>query len=84
MAINHAFQGKRKTISLGVYPNSSLKQAREAAQSCRQQISEGVDPSQARKQKKQVIQKTLEDQQKIADGIPLENSFADVSQRWLE
>lgn len=47
-------------------------------------IREGVNPSEVRKQDKQVVKKTIEIEQRIADGIPLENSFVDVSQRWLD
>ncbi len=47
-------------------------------------IREGVNPSEVRKQDKQVVKKTIEIEQRIADGILLENPFVDVSQRWLD
>ena len=81
--LNYSFQGKRKTISLGVYPDVSLKQARIKAQLCQKQLSEGVNPSQERKKDKQIVQKAIEDEQRLVDGIPLENSFTEVSQNWL-
>ncbi|WP_305908492.1 tyrosine-type recombinase/integrase [Methylomarinum sp. Ch1-1] len=82
--LNYAFFGKRKTLSLGTYPAISLKTARLKAMECRQQILEGIDPSQARQERKQQIKQSFEDEQRQADGIPLENSFADIAQRWLE
>ncbi len=82
--LNYAFHGKRKTISLGVYPVVSLKQARVSAQACQKQLSEGVDPSSERKDKKQVVKKAIEDEQRTADGVPIENSFADISRLWLK
>lgn len=82
--LNYTFHGKRKKISLGVYPDISLKQARLKAMECQRQLADGIDPSQARKEKKQEIRQAIEDEQRLADGIPLENSFADVAQRWLE
>ncbi len=82
--LNYSFHGSRKKLSLGVYPEIGLKQARLKALEFQKLIADGVDPSDKRKQKKQVIEKAIEDQQRIKAGIPLENSFADVAQRWLE
>ena len=39
-------------MSLGTYPEVSLKEAREKCQEARKLIAEGVDPSQARKDAK--------------------------------
>ena len=41
--------GKEKRLSLGVYPDVSLKSARENRDAVRQQLSAGIDPGQARK-----------------------------------
>jgi len=82
--LNYSFQGKRKKLSLGVYPDIGLKQARLKALDCKKLISDGKDPSQQRQDQKQAIKKEMEYKQRLADGIPLENSFADVSARWLE
>jgi|GEM_PF-4174060 len=80
---NYTFQNKRKTISLGTYPDIGLKRARKDADDCRVQLIDSINPSQVRKDHKQAIQKTVENEQRITDGIPLENSFAQVSQLWL-
>ena len=44
--------GKEKRLSLGVYPDVSLKSAREKRDSARQQLAAGIDPGQARKAEK--------------------------------
>lgn len=44
--------GKEKRISLGVYPEVSLKEARDRREVARRLIAEGVDPSQARQSHK--------------------------------
>ena len=77
--LNYTFQDKRKTISLGTYPDIGLKKARTKANKCRDQLANGINPSQVRKDNKQAIQKSIENEQRITDGIPLENSFAEVS-----
>lgn len=42
---DYRFDGKRKTLSMGVYPDVSLKQARERREQARRLVAEGVDPS---------------------------------------
>ena len=46
---NYRFNGKRKTLAIGVYPDTSLKQAREKLDTARKQIAEGIDPSENKK-----------------------------------
>lgn len=42
---NYSFSGKQKTYSIGVYPDISLKQARDLHQVARELLAQGVDPS---------------------------------------
>jgi integrase len=51
----YRFAGKEKRISLGVYPDVGLKQARDKREAARKQVAEGVDPSEARKQARQTL-----------------------------
>lgn len=44
--------GKEKRISLGTYPDVSLKDAREKRDAARKQIAAGIDPSQHRQAQK--------------------------------
>lgn len=47
--LDYRFGGKRKTLALGVYPETSLKAARDMRASARRQIEDGVDPGHRRK-----------------------------------
>ncbi|MBB5393053.1 MULTISPECIES: integrase arm-type DNA-binding domain-containing protein [unclassified Herbaspirillum] len=49
---DYRFEGKRKTMALGVYPDVSLAQAREKHQAARKILIGGVDPMADRKVKK--------------------------------
>lgn len=42
---NYRFNGKYKTLALGVYPDVSLAKARARLQEARQQLDDGIDPS---------------------------------------
>ncbi|RZU47167.1 integrase [Fluviicoccus keumensis] len=44
-----SFAGKRKTLSMGTYPETSLKEAREKRDDARKMIASGIDPSANRK-----------------------------------
>jgi len=48
--LRYFFAGKEKMLSLGVYPEVSLKDARERRDEARKQLASGVDPSAARKE----------------------------------
>lgn len=44
----YSFNGKAKLLSLGTYPDTSLKLAREKRDQAREQLAQGIDPSAAR------------------------------------
>jgi integrase len=46
---DYRFDGKRKTLALGVYPDVPLKLARERRDDARRQVADGIDPGHARK-----------------------------------
>lgn len=48
----YRFGGKENRLSLGVYPDVSLKAAREKRDTARQQLAAGIDPGQARRAEK--------------------------------
>jgi hypothetical protein len=50
--VKYRFSGKENRLSLGVYPETTLKAAREKRDELRRLIAAGVDPSAHRKQKK--------------------------------
>ena len=47
--LDYRFGGKRKTLALGVYPQVSLKAAREKREEAKRQLSDGIDPGHSRK-----------------------------------
>lgn len=69
--LKYRFEGKEKSISLGTYPDVSLKQARTNRDNARQLIATGIDPSAKRK-----TDKTL---QRAAAS----NTFRAVAEEWL-
>ena len=46
--MNYRFEGKHKTLALGVYPEVSLAQARELCGDARKLLRNGVDPNEVR------------------------------------
>lgn len=48
--MKYRFDGKEKTLALGVYPDVSLKLARERRTKAREQIADGIDPNAAKKE----------------------------------
>ncbi len=47
--LKYRFNGKEKVLALGVYPETSLKQAREKRESARTLIADGIDPNENKK-----------------------------------
>ncbi|QPJ64809.1 MAG: integrase arm-type DNA-binding domain-containing protein [Candidatus Nitrohelix vancouverensis] len=66
----YRFEGKEKRLSLGVYPDVSLKDARERREEARKLVANGIDPSENRK-----VQKA------VREGFA-ENSFEVVAREW--
>lgn len=79
----YRFEGKSKLISLGVYPKVSLKDVRAAHAEARKLIYLGIDPGAKRKQSEAAIKQKHEVARRIAEGIPLENSFQSVAEEWF-
>ncbi|XOB61550.1 tyrosine-type recombinase/integrase [Campylobacterota bacterium DY0563] len=72
--LKYRFNDKEKLISLGIYPEISLKEARNKRTEYKSLIAKNIDPSEKRKEKKE-ISKIKEIQKK--------NTFYKVSQEWL-
>ncbi|MDR2883801.1 MAG: integrase arm-type DNA-binding domain-containing protein, partial [Deferribacteraceae bacterium] len=49
---DYRFAQKRKTLALGVYPETTLREARERRDDARKLLQNGIDPSEAKKAKK--------------------------------
>ncbi|OIQ79604.1 putative prophage CPS-53 integrase [mine drainage metagenome] len=78
----YRYEGKPKLLSLGVYPLVGLKDARAAHAKARKLIADGVDPSEKRKQEEATKKHKHEVARRIAEGIPLENSFQCIALEW--
>ena len=68
--MDYRYLGKRKTLSLGVYPDVSLARAREKRDDARQKIADGFDPAQAKQEKKRAAKQAMD------------NSFEAVARAW--
>ena len=66
------FEGKEKRLSLGVYPNVGLKEARKQREEAQRLLDNGVDPSAQRKAAKIVTSK-----------VDDPNSFEAVAREWF-
>ena len=68
--LDYSIGGKRKTISLGVYPDTTLSAARKNANDARELVAAGTDPSDIRKTAKQEQAKRLEAERREHQGLP--------------
>jgi len=66
--LKYRLNGREKLISLGAYPDVTLKRAREKRDAARRLIADGIDPSAQRK----------------AERAALAQSFEGVAKEWLE
>jgi hypothetical protein len=66
--LDYRFESKRLTISLGTYPDISLRVAREKREAARTEIKSGIDPSPKRK----------------SDDVVDNDSFETIAREWLE
>ncbi len=65
---DYRIAGKRKTLSMGVYPDVPLRVARERRDAARAQVTQGIDPSAKRR----------------AVKVARENSFEAIAREWFE
>ena len=70
--LDYRFGGKRKTLSMGVYPDVTLAEARERRNQARKLLANGVAPGEQRKA------------QKTATLERATNSFEVIAREWFE
>lgn len=80
--VDYSFEGRRQTLSLGTFPDTSLAAARRKAAEVRAQVAEGVDPSGARKMAKAEVARRVESERREATGLPPLDSFEHVAREW--
>ncbi|MGO9443770.1 MAG: tyrosine-type recombinase/integrase [Thiobacillaceae bacterium] len=68
----YRFGGKEKRLSLGVYPEVGLKDARAKRDTARKMLADGVDPGEARKA------------QRLAKLDRAANSFESIAREWYQ
>jgi len=68
---DYRFEGKRKTLALGVYPDVTLTKARERLEEARRMLADGLDPMAERKADKEATTERAK------------NSFEAVAREWL-
>ncbi len=69
--LKYRFEGKEKRLALGVYPDVSLKQARDKRDAARSLVANNIDPSENRKA------------QKSARAESAANSFEVIAREWF-
>lgn len=69
--LKYRVAGKEKRISLGVYPDVTLKAAREARDAARKQLASGIDPGEQRRA------------QKAAQETAAADSFEVIAREWF-
>ena len=79
----YTFGGKEKMLSLGVYPATTLADARQRRNEARTTLSANTDPSELRKARKAALQHQDQIQALIAAGQPLPGTFEAVAREWL-
>jgi integrase len=70
--LKYRFDGKERKIALGVYPDVSLKDARERRDEARKLLANGIDPSENRKA------------QKAAHADRAANSLEVIAREWFD
>lgn len=70
--LKYRFHRKEKRLALGVYPDTTLKQAREKRDDAKKLLADGIDPSAHKKATK------------LASFSSLENSFEKIAREWQE
>ncbi len=81
---DYSINGKRKTLSLGTYPSTTLKDVRNKADEVRNYVANGVDPSDTRKVVKAQQQVAIENTKRIDAGLPMVDSFHALALEWYE
>ena len=80
----YTYEKKQRKLALGGYPAITLELARRKAEDARSAITNGKDPSEVRSKKKKDCQLMLSNNQRVTDGLPILNSFADLTAQWLQ
>ena len=84
----YRYNEKQKLLSLGVYPEVSLKDARKKRDAARKLLAQNIDPSEAKKEEKRlsILQAANTFESIAREWLEKQNHLADVTQnksKWL-
>ena len=79
---DYTYQGKRKTLSLGTYPDTGLALARRKADEFRKMLAGDTDPSDIRQTEKAKAAEKVEAAKRVEAGEPPIGSFEAVAREW--
>jgi integrase len=82
--LKYRVNGTEKRLSLGVYPEVTLAQARVKRDAARALVAQGIDPSETRKAEKVRHQRQQIAQALAAAGEPVPDTFEYVAREWYE
>ncbi|NOT13767.1 MAG: tyrosine-type recombinase/integrase [Methylococcaceae bacterium] len=80
----YRFDGKQNTLGFGTYPDTTLENARRQAEDARKQLASGTDPADLRNKAKKAKQQAILNKKRVSDGLPILDSFTDVTRQWLD
>ncbi|MDP3009719.1 MAG: integrase arm-type DNA-binding domain-containing protein [Methylococcales bacterium] len=81
---DYTIAGKRKTLSVGVYPSTGLADARRKVEEVRNQNANGIDPSNTRKEAKAGQRLIIENEKRVDAGLSAVDSFEFVALEWYD
>lgn len=70
--ISYRFAGKQKSLAIGVYPDVSLKMARQAGDKARELLAQGLDPGEKRKADKAGAERREQEQARTFQAVAQE------------
>jgi hypothetical protein len=79
---DYSLNGRRNTLSLGTYPDTSLSLARKKADEARKLVSAGTDPSDVRKETRSEFALRRMAAQRVTAGLPPIDSFEAIAREW--
>ncbi|MDP1969678.1 MAG: tyrosine-type recombinase/integrase, partial [Methylobacter sp.] len=79
----YTFDRKQKKLALGGYPGITLEAARDKAEKARDNITKGNDPGEIRSEDKKARQLLASNKERLAEGLPILNSFKHITLEWL-
>ena len=81
--LDYSINARRKTLSLGTYPDTGLSLARKKADEARRLVSAGTDASDVRKSTKAEHQRQKVEVKLAHAGLAPSGSFEAVAREWL-